>query len=240
MLRFFSNKPRWLASPNFNTRGEQKVHYIILHYTDTADTNEALSFLRDRERQVSAHYVVEKNGRIIQMVKDQYRAWHAGKSYWRGESDMNAASIGIEIVNGGARCGYELFPDKQMKAVATLCHNAMKNHDIPSQNVLAHSDIAPARKIDPDYLFPWRGLAEQGIGAFPEPNEHDYQTAQDVFLRDGEFDALLVQYGYDPTVTAEQRTLAFHRHFYPEKFLSGNPAEVDVSSVARILSLLSK
>jgi len=165
MLHPPNKTPEFIASPNFNDRRDGKTpEYIILHYTDTLSTEEALDqYLCNPNAEVSAHYVIEKNGNILQLVEEEKRAWHAGKSEWRGETDMNSASIGIELVNPGHTYGLEPFPDTQIESLITLCQAIMQRLNIPPENVLGHEDIAPGRKIDPGPLFPWEALVEQGI-----------------------------------------------------------------------------
>lgn len=240
MLHFVFKRPKWVPTPNFGDRKRGvKPSMIILHYTDTKDTQEALDYMMDARREVSAHYVVERDGHVIQMVKDQKRAWHAGKAYWRGERDINSHSIGIEIVNPGHTYGHEPFPDVQIQAVVALCQRVMKRWTIKESNVLGHEDVAPGRKQDPGHLFPWQYLAGQGVGVWPEPTALDFEAATDIVAQNTGFSGLLRQFGYDPDANKDERILAFHRHFYPEKFgMDEHPALVDVASVAKILSLL--
>ncbi len=153
-----------VPSPNFNDRRDSKKPcYIILHYTDTKDTVEALSYLCNPEAEVSSHYVIEQDGNILQLVDEEKRAWHAGKSEWKGETDMNSVSIGIELVNPGHTYGLEPFPDIQIEKLIILCKQIMTRWGIPPENVLGHEDIAPGRKIDPGPLFPWQTLIENGV-----------------------------------------------------------------------------
>ena len=160
----------FLPSPNFNERRTgAKVEHLILHYTGMREAAEAISHLRNRDSQVSAHYVVDTDGHILQLVDEAQRAWHAGVSFWEGKTDLNSTSIGIEIVNPGHEFGYVPFPDAQIKSVIELCHGILSRHAILPRHVLAHSDIAPTRKMDPGELFPWQWLAESGIGIFPSP-----------------------------------------------------------------------
>lgn len=151
-----------LHSPNFGERKDGKVpRYIILHYTATKDTKTALDdYLMNPAAEVSSHYLIEKDGNILQLVEDEKRAWHAGKSFWEGETDLNSASIGIEIVNLGPP---EVFADEQIESTIALCQILMKKWNIPGQNILGHSDIAPDRKVDPGPLFPWNKLTKLGI-----------------------------------------------------------------------------
>lgn len=154
-------------SPNFDSREGQNIDMLVLHYTDMATAKEALEKLCDPAAKVSAHYLVEEDGTVHALVPEEMRAWHAGVSSWRGHTNINQRSIGIEIANPGHRLGYRPFPKPQMEAVAKLCRNILSRHDIPARNVVAHSDVAPTRKKDPGELFDWKGLAEQGVGLWP-------------------------------------------------------------------------
>jgi len=154
-------------SPNHGDR-RGPVDMLLLHYTDMPRVEEAIDRLCDPAAQVSAHYVVAEDGRVWRLVDEERRAWHAGLSWWAGESDINSRSIGIEICNPGHSHGYRPFPEAQMLAVMALCRDILARHAIPPHRVLGHSDVAPGRKIDPGHLFDWRGLARAGIGIWPE------------------------------------------------------------------------
>src|SRR5690606_35988766 len=129
----------------------------------------AEDWLCDPRSQVSSHYLVDDDGAVVQMVPERCRAWHAGKSFWQGEIDLNSRSVGIEIANPGHDLGYSDFPDEQIEAVIRLCRDIMGRWEIPAHRVLAHSDIAPTRKIDPGEKFPWKRLAGEGIGFYVDP-----------------------------------------------------------------------
>ncbi len=153
-------------SPNFNERiGYDAAVMIVLHYTGMQSAEAALKKLCDPAAEVSAHYVIDEDGTTYQLVDENKRAWHAGVSEWNGETDINSASIGIELVNPGHEFGYREFPPAQMESLATLCKDIMSRHDIGS--ILGHSDIAPGRKQDPGELFDWVWLAKAGV-----PNIH--------------------------------------------------------------------
>lgn len=157
-------------SPNYGPRRDGKVPtFLILHYTGMETAEAALEILKDPVREVSAHYLVHEDGRIVQMVNEAARAWHAGQSFWKGETDINSASIGIEIVNPGELQNFPSFPDAQIAAVIALCQGICQRYAIRPEHVLAHSDIAPARKVDPGENFPWGLLHEAGIGHYVEP-----------------------------------------------------------------------
>ncbi len=145
-------------SPNFGPRRDGKVPaFLILHYTGLATAEEAVQVLKSPDMEVSAHYLVHEDGRIVQMVSEKARAWHAGKSFWKGETDINSASIGIEIVNPGNLEDYPPFKDAQIDAVIRLCRDICERYTIKPENILAHSDIAPSRKTDPGHNFPGSG-----------------------------------------------------------------------------------
>jgi N-acetylmuramoyl-L-alanine amidase len=216
------------SSPNFNERAGMSPRYIVLHYTGMRNAAEALVRLCDPQSQVSAHYVVEENGDITQLVDEKMRAWHAGRSFWRGISDVNSASIGIELVNPGHDFGYRAFPEAQIAALKELVAAIVaRNNMAPETCLLAHSDIAPARKMDPGELFPWQELAQAGFGLWPAPDAQDFSVAPDSEVAD-----LLGVIGYE-VGKLEQTLRAFQRRYDPEN-LSGiaNP-----QTVARLRAL---
>jgi N-acetylmuramoyl-L-alanine amidase len=158
-------------SPNYGPRPPGAViDILLLHYTGMKSAEAALSWLCDPSSSVSAHYFVFEDGRIVQMVGEEARAWHAGKSFWAGETDINSRSIGIEIANPGHEFGYRDFPDPQIGAVIALCRAILERHPIPAERVLAHSDVAPLRKEDPGERFPWQRLHRAGIGHWDVPD----------------------------------------------------------------------
>lgn len=161
------------SSPNFNDR-KYAVDMLVLHYTGMETGEAALDRMCDPSAEVSAHYMVWEDGRVVQLVDETKRAWHAGVSSWQGDDDLNSRSIGIEIVNGGHdfRLGdgsLPSYPEAQIKALIELCTGILSRHNIPQNRIVGHSDIAPARKGDPGEHFPWAGLAQNGIGIWPEP-----------------------------------------------------------------------
>ncbi len=157
-------------SPNHNERDPAKpVDILLLHYTGMASGEGAVRWLCNPASKVSSHYVVFEDGRTVQLVDEGRRAWHAGKSWWAGETDINTRSVGIEIVNPGHEFGYRPFPDVQIEAVIALCREIIARHPIPPERVLAHSDVAPTRKEDPGELFPWRRLCDAGVGHWVSP-----------------------------------------------------------------------
>lgn len=194
-------------SPNFDTRA-LPVSMIVLHYTGMESAKAAIAQLANPVAKVSAHWVVLEDGGIIAMVDEANRAWHAGKAYWRGITDVNSASIGIEIVNPGHEFGYRPFPEIQMAAVERLVAAAANRYCITPANVVGHSDVAPARKADPGEFFDWPRLASAGL-AEAVPNE-----GNDPGWDDDETIAALHRYGYDVT-DRRAAVVAFHRRFRP-------------------------
>jgi N-acetylmuramoyl-L-alanine amidase len=154
-------------SPNFDNR-VAPPDMIVLHYTGMRGGAAALERLREPEAKVSAHYLVEEDGRVFRLVPEAARAWHAGVSFWRGMRDVNSASIGIEIVNPGHEFGYRPFPETQVAAVIELVGDIRTRWTIADVNIVGHADVAPDRKEDPGELFPWRRLAEAGHGLWAE------------------------------------------------------------------------
>lgn len=193
-------------SPNFDAR-EEPVSHLVLHYTGMPTGRAAIDLLKAPRAKVSAHYVVEEDGTIFNLVPEAMRAWHAGISSWRGKSALNGASIGIEIVNPGHEWGYRAFPPAQMQAVLALCQGILRRHAIPARNVVAHSDIAPNRKQDPGELFDWPWLAAHGVGIWTD----DYAPPGDLM-------ADLAAIGYDITLPQDAVIRAFQRHFLPAHF----------------------
>lgn len=228
-------------SPNFNDRiGYDSPNTLILHYTGMKDASSVLERLCDPEIELSAHYVIEEDGKTHHLVDNDKRAWHAGKSHWCGQEDLNSASIGIEIVNPGFDFGYRDFPDEQISAVTKLCKELIAEYNISPARILGHSDIAITRKIDPGHLFPWEQLAGQGIGLWPTPEEMDYQAAEDLIQNPDALHELLCNFGYDPSKELSETIRAFHRHYVPEKFTneSDTPDEPDTTTCAKLLSLI--
>jgi N-acetylmuramoyl-L-alanine amidase len=216
---------RVLASPNHDTRASP-ADMILLHYTGMRSADAAVERLCDPAARVSSHYVVMENGDIYQLVPETERAWHAGISCWEGETDINSRSIGIEIVNPGHDLGYPDFPDVQIDAVTALCRDILRRRKILPARVLAHSDVAPARKPDPGEKFPWAKLADAGVGVWVEPTaimpgpELDPGDHSEIVARlQDEFRA----FGYDVPATGiyDQATrevvTAFQRHFRPAR-----------------------
>ncbi len=196
-------------SPNFDER-KLPVSMLVLHYTGMPDAESAIRWLANPESKVSAHYVVTEEGEVVRMVSEEKRAWHAGRSYWRGVSDVNSASIGIEIVNPGHEWGYRNFPNAQMDVLIPLVHDIISRHRITRGNVVGHSDIAPARKQDPGELFPWSKLARLRL-ALPRPTKN----LMDPHWTDSAFLLALERFGYD-LAEPDAAIVAFQRRFRPE------------------------
>lgn len=202
-------------SPNADER-TRAVDMIVLHYTGMTSGPEALARLCDSAAGVSAHYLVEEDGRVYRLVDEAKRAWHAGISSWKGESEINARSIGIEIVNPGHEWGYRPFPAPQIDAVVALVKAIRTRHDVPSARVVGHSDVAPGRKEDPGELFPWARLAAEGLAAAGV-----YDGPPDPTLAYEDAVSLLRAIGYDlPDAApgkpaASAAVLAFQRRFCP-------------------------
>ena len=217
----------YLPSPNIELRrDDRKPDMLILHYTGMEDARKACRWLCDPVSKVSCHYLVDEHGAIVQMVDEGMRAWHAGVSSWKDEDDINSRSIGIEIQNPGHAAGYPDFPDTQMLAVIALCKDIVARYGVPPARVLAHSDIAPDRKIDPGEKFDWARLHAQGIGHWVKPEPVDGGP----FLQLGDqgqpveaLQAMLRLYGYGVEITGlydgptQVTVRAFQRHFRPAR-----------------------
>ena len=209
---------------------------LLLHYTGMESMEAAKERLSDPESKVSAHYLIDEDGHVFDLVPDSKRAWHAGLSYWGQESDINSVSIGIEIVNPGHEFGYRDFSPEQMESVLGLCKKLMSKYNIV--HVLGHSDVAPERKMDPGEKFDWKWLAENGVGMWPDPTSEEYEKAELIARHDYDAEKLFAFFGYNPMSAYIDVVTAYHRHFYPEIFESGNEGTICQESVARLLSLI--
>ncbi|MGZ3366051.1 MAG: peptidoglycan recognition protein family protein [Caulobacteraceae bacterium] len=228
-------------SPNFDQR-RGPPDMVVVHYTGMRTGAEALERLCDPEAKVSAHYLIEEDGRVFQLVPEERRAWHAGVSFWKGERDVNAVSIGIELVNPGHEFGYGDFPEMQVEALIGLLDAVRGRWTIPNARILGHSDVAPDRKIDPGEKFPWKRLAQDGHGLWIEPGA---APGAPLGLGDegtGVFalQAGLTRLGYDsaPSGRYDAHTQAivkaFQRHWRPE----GVDGIADGETRARLVRLL--
>lgn len=233
------------SSPNHDARDPAKpVDVLLLHYTGMLSGEGALRWLCNPASKVSSHYLVFEDGRTVQLVEEDRRAWHAGRSYWAGETDINARSVGIEIVNPGHQFGYRPFPAGQIAAVIALCRGILSRHPIPPERVLAHSDVAPMRKEDPGELFPWDRLHAAGIGHYLAPSPvvdgpclGPGDSGEAVTVLQARFRA----YGYGigeegafgPETAAVVR--AFQRHFRPA-LVDGFADASTIDTLARLIA----
>jgi N-acetylmuramoyl-L-alanine amidase len=214
-------------SPNFDER-TLPISMLVLHYTGMADGESAVRRLCDPEANVSSHYVVMEDGEVRRLVPENKRAWHAGRSHWRGITDVNSASVGIEIVNPGHEFGYRPFPDAQVDALIRLVADVKERHALTRGNIVGHSDIAPARKRDPGELFPWGQLARLRL-ALPRPTKN----LMDPHWTEAGFLLALERFGYDVTEPMAA-IVAFQRRFRPE-LIDG---EIDAECRMILLALL--
>jgi N-acetylmuramoyl-L-alanine amidase len=209
-------------SPNHGERRGGPPDMVLLHYTGMPSGAEALMRLTNPVAEVSAHYFVWEDGSVLQLVPEARRAWHAGVASWKGETDINSRSIGVEIVNPGHEGGSPPYPGAQVEAVAALCADVCARHAIRPERVLAHSDVAPGRKCDPGEAFPWDALHARGVGHLVAPAP----IAGGRFFALGDegqpvqaLQAMFGLYGYGLAVTGvydkmtEDVVRAFQRHF---------------------------
>ena len=234
------------SSINFGKRAHGKpLDMLILHYTGMKTPEAALDWLCNPESGVSCHYFVQEDGHITQLVKEEHRAWHAGNSCWKGETDINSRSIGIEIVNPGHEFGYRDFPDIQIDAVIELCRDCVSRLQVPAQNVLAHSDIAPLRKEDPGERFPWQQLYKAGVGHWVAPGESDANRRRQHESSPEPVEVIqemLEDYGYPVEITGitdeltQACIIAFQRHFRPIQ-VDGMADYSTIDTLDRLLKL---
>lgn len=204
-----------VPSPNFD---ERHPNFVILHQTTDDTADDALATLTNPDRKVSAHYLIGRDGTLYQLVAEERRAWHAGASWWGGNTDLNSSSIGIELDNNGA----EPFADAQIARLLTLLRDVKDRHRIPQANFLAHGDVAPTRKVDPSALFPWRRLADAGFGLWCYEPEGAVHGHPDVALA-------LQALGYD--VANPAAALAAFRRHYRGIESDTPPDEMDVAAL---------
>lgn len=231
-------------SPNHDARGSTPVDTLVLHYTGMESAEAALARMCDPTTKVSAHWLVDEDGTVYALVGEHRRAWHAGLAHWRGHTDVNARSIGIELQNPGHEFGYRAFPEPQMVALVGLCSSIASRHPIVPRNVVGHSDVAPARKCDPGELFDWRRLAAAGIGVWPSAAEGASADDGPPDMPTGEVQARLAAYGYEVAASGgaddATRTVvaAFQRHFRPA-LITGEP-DAGTCAVLRALGDLTE
>lgn len=218
------------CSPNFNSRGGAPIDMLVLHYTGMKSAAEALARLCDPAAEVSAHYMIDDDGVVTVLVDETMRAWHAGVASWRGNSNVNSRSIGIELVNPGHDYGYRDFPEPQMTAVIDLCVGILGRHPIPAGNVVGHSDVAPLRKQDPGERFDWRRLAGAGIGIWP------VGVAATTAIPETDIAVVLTEIGYD-TTDLGAAIAAFQRHFRPAS-VDGTADEETRRAIAAVRTLI--
>jgi N-acetylmuramoyl-L-alanine amidase len=220
---------RFVPSPNWDERSQAKPNMVVLHYTEMESAEAALARLTDPAAKVSAHYLISEAGEVTALVPEDKRAWHAGASYWRGQTDVNSASIGIELDHPGHLLGYRAFADAQIDALVPLLARIVAEYDIPRANVVGHSDVAPTRKVDPGELFPWERLAEYRL-CLPRPEKLELG---DPFDNDGAFYLALERFGYDIT-GGHSAVEAFQRRWRPRKI----DGEIDGEIRAILFQLL--
>jgi N-acetylmuramoyl-L-alanine amidase len=236
-----------VPSPTHDERKNgRQPDLILLHYTGMLSAQAALDRLCADDSKVSSHYFVFEDGRIVQSVPEARRAWHAGVSHWAGETDINSASIGIEIANPGHDFGYPDFPRRQIAAVTALCRGIITRRGIPADRVLAHSDVAPSRKQDPGEKFPWRLLADSGVGQWVAPSRISDDPPSYSLGDQGDdvrgLQSALADFGYSIPVNGsfDEATrlvvTAFQRHFRPAKV----DGIADRSTLRTLYKLLEK
>ena len=191
----------WQGSPNFD---ERRPNLVVIHHTSDDSVDEAMRTLANPLRKVSAHYLIARDGAIIQLVDERARAWHAGESKWGAATDINSASLGIELDNNGS----EAFPEAQISSLLRLLADVKERYRIPVANFVGHADVAPRRKTDPSRYFPWKTLADQGFGLWCDPPFAQPPPAFDAT-------AALRALGYD-SGNAEAAIRAFNLHFLPD------------------------
>jgi len=221
------------ASPNFNNRNGQRIDTLVIHYTGMKSAQEALDRLSDSKfhTPVSAHYLIDEKGKIYQLVEDNKRAWHAGNSWWNGQTDVNSRSIGIELYNSGK----EPFTNAQMASLKKLSLSLIQKYGIRAYNVVGHSDIAPSRKMDPGPHFDWKKLSKAGVGRWPTTFLTGIFNAKAISKSPLRLSALFRRAGYQvrydhsldttnfPTLT--ETITAFQRRYQPELFLSNKKSD---------------
>ena len=212
-------------SPNYSKKSRPKsmIKFVVFHYTGMQSEIESIQRLKNPKSKVSCHFLINLKVEIIQMVKENKVAWHAGKSKWKKYTNLNDYSIGVELVNKGHRFGYKSFPNRQIKSLITLCKTLKSNYKIKTENFLGHSDIAPLRKVDPGEKFPWKNLSKFKFGHWHriEKNSSNHYKNKTVFFRN------LFKIGYryfkiNKRSSVDRKVIrAFQQRYYPQK-VTGN------------------
>ena len=209
-------------SPNFELKAKRRIKYIIIHYTNLPSTQASLKHLLNKRNKVSAHYLLDKKGKIYSLVNEKDIAWHAGISSWKVDKLLNKNSIGIELQNTGTAGNYEKFPNRQISQLEKLILELQNKYNISNANILGHSDISPDRKIDPGPKFPWQQLFKNGIGLMPKihPSKSKKNTTSNEIKN---LQILLKKFGYNLKVNGfmDKQTLlvlyAFQSHYCPNE-----------------------
>lgn len=237
-------------SPNFEPRrSNRSPNMIVIHYTGMPSADESLKRLCDPQSRVSAHYLINEKGNIVRLVSEEMCAWHAGKSYWRREQNINDLSVGIELQNPGHEFGYCPFPEAQIDSLVNLIRDIRKRYIIPDIHILGHSDVAPERKQDPGELFPWQKLAKSGIGIWHDQDLNDLHAlklskdfcAKTIRL----LQEKLYHLGYNVHVTGDydlvtnQTLMAFYRHWAPG-FLNAPDHRITLKILESLLLKIDK
>jgi len=217
-------------SPNFNDREGVAVDMLVIHYTGMQSCDEALDRLCDPSAEVSAHYLIDEMGELVSLVDENKRAWHAGVASWRGHTNINSRSVGIELVNPGHEFGYRDFAYPQIETLISLCQGILRRHDIPARNVVGHSDVAPLRKQDPGERFDWQRVAAAGIGLWPNLDGSAGSVAEAAVSRS------LHHIGYDISDVSAAVT-AFQRHYRP-RLIDGVADDETRQCIAAVLKLI--
>jgi len=241
--------PAFIERPSLNfgpRQGGARVDMLVIHYTGMKSCEHALKRLTDPDAEVSAHYLIDEDGTIYRLVDEGLRAWHAGESAWRGETDVNSHSIGIELVNPGHEFGYRDFPVAQMEALVVLARDIIARHDIAPINVVGHSDVAPTRKLDPGEKFDWRGIALAGVGVWPRrpgsfaPLDTGPYGDERVLLTEAQTRLAHIGYGIEITGLADPLTVAvlkaFQRRFRTKRI----DGKLDAETFALIEAVLKR
>jgi len=214
-------KIKFFPSPNFTEKKRRLIKYVIIHYTGMKTAQASIRRLKNKKYKVSSHYLIDNSGNIVQMVKDKDIAWHAGVSYWDGKMNLNNNSIGIELQNKGHEFGYENFRASQISSLINLINLLKQKYNISDALILGHSDIAPDRKIDPGFLFPWMQLYKSGIGLMHNTAGFSNEELPNREIK--KLQLLLREFGYKLSISEvlDKETLqvlyAFQSHYCPSE-----------------------